>query len=78
MSQPSSIAVASFMLNVIMMKAMVVKGIATIDELKSEIDLSLLLLEESGLASGDEGRATHANLEMVLAIVSGVRPSTGT
>lgn len=46
------------------------KGLITKEEIKNAIDLASLLLEESGLALGEEGKAVHANLEMILAIVS--------
>ena len=78
MEQPSPIAIASFILNIVLMKTLVLKRIMTTAELKDLIDGSLLQFEESGLAAGEQGKAVHANLEMVLSIVSaepGQKPS---
>jgi len=75
MSQPSPIAITSFILDILVMKVLVAKGIVSQPELRELIDTATLLLEESGLAVGDEGQAVHANLEMVLAIVSGAGQS---
>ena len=71
MDQPSPIAVASLMLNIVVMKGLVVKGVISVAELKTAIDESLLIFEESGLAAGDQGRAVHATLEMILGMISG-------
>lgn len=65
------LAMTSLILNLVALKNLILKGLVSPLELREQIDMVLLLLEESGLVSGDDGRAVHANLQMVMSIVSG-------
>ena len=56
------------------MRLLVTKGVVPQAEMEEALDKATLLLEEIGLASGEEGHAAHEILTAVLAIVSGASP----
>jgi hypothetical protein len=62
---------AALSLHIVTMGLLVKKGIISQTELREAIDAGALLMEELGLASGEEGAAIHAHLGMILAVVSG-------
>lgn len=70
MANNDALAYTSLSLNIVTLGLLMKKGLVSSDELKEAIDGATLLLEQSGLIFGDEGQAVHANLEMILQIVS--------
>lgn len=74
MAENNALAMTSLTLHIVTLGILSKKGFILKAEIKEAIDTAILLLEENGLIFGDEGRAVHANLEMVFAIVSSGGP----
>lgn len=77
MNESNAVALTALSLNTVMFRMLLEKGLFSQAEIKEEIDASMLLMEEQGLASGGEGKAVHQNLMEILAIVSAPRLPKG-
>jgi hypothetical protein len=75
MADSSALAMTALILDVVVVQTLIQKGITSQNEIKEKLDATLLLLEQSGLILGDEGKAVHTNLEGILMIFSGADPS---
>jgi hypothetical protein len=62
MPNSNPIAITSLILNLVVLKNLVTRGVITAELLKEQMDVALLTLEQSDLVRGDEGKAVHANL----------------
>jgi hypothetical protein len=70
MDNHGPLAMSALILDIIIIRTLVDKGILSQSEIKEKMDVTILLLEESGLVSGDDGKAVHSVLEQTLAVFS--------